>query len=481
MVLSSSPPAWAPLHGSGCGKAEHFTACNATTVRHAADRFLASQSPPMKWADVQYVSMSCNAMHLPLKFMAEYHATLPAALTFTPEHHRLHAAYAFYTSPFASPLVVSVDGSGTFQDSFLVYTGSWTTGLRQIHVCPNCWVGLLHFASRIPGTRLTEAFAQAAPDRDYVQLLLKAVRATTSYGSPLLRDLFRTHPPDTANRRCAVQQALQWTVFNELQPLVRAQRGSIDGIVLAGGLAQNQVLAAYLSRSFSLRVWTPALSNDGSLGFGAVWLTHPPAARAVVQFAGPPLPASPPRCLQGVLDGNCTGFAAATLQQLLQARAVVQVVAGRDPIGGFLGETKPIHVPGHRSLVSCYPLDAVVPQVMVSTAHLRETFVAPLPLEAPSHSLYLEMQAPVRQRLGLTQRHALVAAVVPGQDAVVDDLLRGAGRCPSPMLFTAAIEQPLDRQHEFISNSTGWGRLLLMLPRTSGGESGSALWMAPTN
>ena len=465
MVLSSSQT-WTTLHGSGCEKHDRSSACNATTVRHAADLFLASQSSPVKWGDIQYITITCNNLKLPMKFMAAYHAALPAALTFTPEHHLLHAAYAFYTSPFTSPLVVSIDGSGTFGDSFVVYTGSWKTGLQQIHECSNCRLGLLHYTSKIPGTRLTEAFAQAAPDHHYYQQLLKAIKVTTGWGGKAgepLQKLIKKHPSGSASRQSAVQQALHWTVWNELKPLAHARRGTIDGLVLAGGVAQNQVLATYLSTSLSLKVWTPAHSGDGTLGFGALWLTNPPASRAVVQFAGPGLPAIPPKCLQGILDGNCTGFAVATLQELLQARAVVQVVAGRDHIGGSLGSTKPIHVPGHRSLVSCYPLNVPMQQVMVSTEHLRKMFVSDLLLEAPSHSLYLEMQVPIRQQLGLTLRHACVAAVVPGQDTIVDDLLRGTGRCPFPMLFTAAIETPLAQQREFNkSSSTGWGRLLLM-------------------
>ena len=51
------------------------------------------------------------------------------------DHHRAHAAYAFYDSPFTEALVLTMDGIGN-DGSFLIWRGSRAAGLTRLKSVP---------------------------------------------------------------------------------------------------------------------------------------------------------------------------------------------------------------------------------------------------------------------------------------------------------------------------------------------------------
>ena len=458
MVLhdrASDSYSYTALRGPGCGVSIGWEGeyCNASVARRTAELLMSTHRPPRRWIDVEHVAATALRDPRPVPSPAALlRAPVPLPVRRTEQHHKLHAQYAFYTGPFRAALVIAADGLGHNGETFVVYNASYSHGIRRVVRCQNCMVGYLHFSCRVSGPQLVHARLSCEPDAQYLGRLHAAVRTTKKWGGGSAIDrLCHSHRPRSPPERSAMQQVILDTVLQQLQRLRHIWR-SLDGIVLAGGVAYNLGLSAFISHALHVKVWTPPQPGDSTLGFGAIWAAQPPRSRAVVHLSGPPLPPQPPPWARG-----CRPFDPRHLAPLLRVGHSVQVMAGRQPIGLAQATGSEAPIPGHRTVVGCLPPPEVpVPHVLIATQNLRRAFDTPVPLEALSHTLLLRLHRPVRARLRVNRSHALVAAVPAGLDPSVDWLLEAAAAaCAFPLLFCREVP-PAASFSSFTAAASKW-------------------------
>ena len=420
----------APLRPSARPPSElvGFGVLNATVFE-----LLAFCRPSCNWGCIDLVLVVTS--NFSRKMLRPYALGLPPPLLIATLHHREHAAYAFYTSPFTRAVVVSMDGQGTYQQSFVVWLACREHGLRRLPCDTTLRLGSLYGSSGRNPNDMAIAAATQAPDEAYaaeVRQLLSRKWNQNAAAMATWSKWFRQRPPNSGGRMAALYRVVEEAIIAELLRS-HATWGAVDGLALGGGLAANIGHGVALSQRFNLSVWRPGQPSDATLGFGALWTHAPPSERPVVHFAGRPVPIA--RGIPGARD--CEPFTPRRLRQLLSLGAVVGVWQGRAPL-------EPADTPGHQTAVSCAnvrPTRSGVPTVLVNAVAVPEMFVAPARLTSPSHAFLLRAQAHVAQPLNISW--AQVAAVEEQQDRTVDHLLEGAKGCRVPLLFCTAL-QPRD-------------------------------------
>ena len=397
-------------------------------------RIFAAALPLCNWSCVDLVLIVTSSTFSP-KTVQPYALAIPPPILLSTLHHREHAAYAFYTSPFARAVVLTIDGQGTYQASFVLWSASREHGLRRLPCDMALRLGALYGCSQRPPNDMAIAAATHAPDQPYYKALAGLLARRWNQNSQAMiqwHKWFQRHPADSSGKLAALYTIIEETIVAHLRRS-HADWGGVDGIALGGGVAANIGHGVGLSRHFRLPVWRPAQPNDATLGFGAIWTNAPPAERPAVQFAGPPLPPDPGPAAAAA----CEAFSAARLRALLSLGAVVGVWQGRAPL-------EDAGTPGHRTAVGCAPgpRPPPVPKVLVPAPAVQDIFVAPAALASPSHAFLLQARPHIARRLNISW--AQVAPVEARADAVVDVLLEGARGCPAaPLLFCAPL-QPHD-------------------------------------
>jgi carbamoyltransferase len=209
------------------------------------------------------------------------------------EHHRSHAASAFFTSPFERAAVVTLDGVGEYETAAIYLgEGNRLTKLRSIHF-PHS-LGLFYSVfTQYLGFEVNEGeykvmgLASYGKPR-YLDKLLGPILKIAEDGSFTLNQRFfdfcSTHrhyapgliehlgiPPRFAGEEmceqhqdlaASVQLALEMAVANIVAPLVREY--GIKDFCFAGGVALNCTANAALIRGLGIRSHIhPAAGDDG--------------------------------------------------------------------------------------------------------------------------------------------------------------------------------------------------------------------------
>ena len=440
------------LHLPHCPMKSTSEPCSTADVMSGVQELFAASRPPLKWTDVRAVVLSVNAQLRHAK-LRRHLTQLPTNALVSTDHHRHHANYAFYTGPFASAAVVTMDDAGADGRHFALWRAA--RGARRVELlwsCETCWFGSMYYRLiadwGVSPERVSRASLARAPDAAYLRLVSEFLR---TFGPKFLieigriGDFYKRHPPDADDRLSAIQTAIEQFVVSELQGHRGAFAG-VDGVAFAGGVAANTRLPHAVGEAFRLPVWVPALPGDGSLGFGALWALRAPERRPVVQFS------SQRRLGVARARLDCRPYSAARVQQLLQGREEVAVVGPGDAIDGYLWQRPAaprafIGTPGRRTIVSCRPIvwdgnGTVAPddqQVLMESPRAAEVFETSVPLYSPTHAFRLPVRPQFRTLLNGTS--AVVAAVERGQDTVVDRLLEAARNCEAPLLFCRALRE----------------------------------------
>ena len=285
-------------------------------------------------------------------------------------HHAGHATYALYDSPFTTPLVVTMDGGDEARlNYFNMYLGDKRKPLykpsRRVHrhikldsaltlllrVAWNFGVGFENIGRRLEEVAslcsgLNAAFSCLAatlmdystlgrPQPELMQFLRHLLQSSGSRQISFLmkmRERFAIQNSTTALQRdfaASAQRVLEESVLMHLQELVL--RHTVDGVVLAGGVASNTLLVTAIQRRTRLPIHVPVQPTDAALGVGFVYSVLTPSVPPQVTALGPPLPdgADLPSLAKAHGGVACSPRDVAAL---LARGFVVAVVRGRQPI-----------------------------------------------------------------------------------------------------------------------------------------------------
>ena len=217
----------------------------------------------------------------------------------TSEHHRSHAASAFFTSPFERAMVVTLDGVGEYETASVhLGEGNRLTKLRSIHF-PHS-LGLFYSVfTQYLGFEVNEGeykvmgLAPYGKPRFLDRLLGPILRLDAASGAFALNERFfdfcsidRHYAPGLVEHiglaprksggpmderyydlAASVQQALELAMANLLKPLILEY--GIKDFCFAGGVALNCTANARMIRDFGIRSHIHPAAGDAGGALGA--------------------------------------------------------------------------------------------------------------------------------------------------------------------------------------------------------------------
>lgn len=214
------------------------------------------------------------------------------------EHHRSHAASAFYTSPFERAVVLTIDGVGEYETTAVhLGEGNRLTKIRSVHFPDS--LGLLYsIFTQYLGFEVNEGeykvmgLAPYGEPRFLNKILGPILRLSADGSFSLSRDYFDFHsrqlpwrpalmrhlgiPPrgrdDPITQvhfdlAASVQRVLETAISNMLPPLIE-EFGTRD-FCFAGGVALNCTANAELIRRFGIRSHIQPAAGDAGGAVGA--------------------------------------------------------------------------------------------------------------------------------------------------------------------------------------------------------------------
>jgi carbamoyltransferase len=287
------------------------------------------------------------------------------------EHHRAHAASAFFTSPFARAAILTVDGVGE-ETATALWTGDgdrlalvdrmlYPHSLGLLYAALTAWLGFevnegeykVMGLAAFGAPRFRDEFARLVRvgadggvtlDLDYFAF---TTGTEVGFGPRLEAHLGPRRDPDRPwdldtpeDRRFAdVAATLQAVTEEALVALAREarRRTGADALCLAGGVALNAVANARVLREAGFaRVFVPPAAGDagGALGaaiLGAIELGDPRPAPLATAALGASIREGEAASLAAALGLSCETVAdpASALADLLARGKIVAVARGR--------------------------------------------------------------------------------------------------------------------------------------------------------
>jgi carbamoyltransferase len=307
---------------------------------------------------------------MPLKALLRNHFGYHGEVEFS-QHHRSHAASAFFTSPFERALVVTLDGVGEYETA-AVYLGEGNRlrKLRAIHFPHSLGLFYSVFTQYLgfevnDGEYKVMGLAPYGTPR-HLDKLLGPILKLSGDGSFALNERFfdfcsherhyapcliehlgiaprRPSDPVTEQHHdlaASVQQALELAITNMLRALIR-EHGIAD-FCFAGGVALNCTANARMIRELGIRSYIQPAAGDAGGALGAALQSimrsresEPTARYAMPAYLGT---SHPDAVIRATLDINKIPYRqsneiAEDLAERLAAGQVVAVLHGRDEWG----------------------------------------------------------------------------------------------------------------------------------------------------
>jgi len=227
------------------------------------------------------------------------------------QHHRAHAAVAFYQSPFPQALVISYDGGGE-DGYFRSFLADYQSGITYLDEGLRLNLGSAYAVLAEPILEIKRSTISLFPNAGKMMGL-------AGYGSPVkkwlpaIRDFYRDVKKSAlripelpllgvrlgvdlsgktlsgqlaADYAATCQQAFEDVLFAAIWPIMRANPLPV---CLTGGCALNVIFNEKLSRRADVPVFVPPNPNDCGLALGSMLLHVPPARTINVTYAGLPL------------------------------------------------------------------------------------------------------------------------------------------------------------------------------------------------
>jgi carbamoyltransferase len=287
------------------------------------------------------------------------------------QHHRSHAASAFFTSPFERAVIVTVDGVGEYETATVFFgEGNRLTKIRSIHFPHSLGLFYSIFTNYL-GFEVNEGEYKVMGLAPYgrprfVDKLVGPVLRLRDDGSftinkrffdfcsrdrhyaPVLTDHIGIKPRAAheavteahQDLAASVQQSLEMALINLLSPLVR-QYGTRD-FCFAGGVALNCTANSRVVRELGIRSWIHPAAGDAGGAMGAA-LQSAMRGREEAQtrrypftpYLGlhyPQAVAKASLSVSGTRFRQCATIAADIAERLSEGK-VVAIVHGRDEWG----------------------------------------------------------------------------------------------------------------------------------------------------
>jgi carbamoyltransferase len=287
------------------------------------------------------------------------------------QHHRSHAASAFFTSPFERAVVVTLDGVGEYETT-TVYLGEGNrlTKIRSIHFPHSLGLfysvftdylgfevnegeykvmglapyGSPRFVDRLVGPVLRlrddgsfminqRFFNFCSRERHYARALIDHIGIEPRIPNEAVTDAHK----DLA---ASVQQSLEMALINLISPLIR-QYGTRD-FCFAGGVALNCTANSRVVRDLGIRSWIQPAAGDAGGAMGAALQSvmrareeAPTRRYALTPYLGldyPQAVAKASLSANGTSFRQCATIAEDIAERLSQGK-VVAIVHGRDEWG----------------------------------------------------------------------------------------------------------------------------------------------------
>jgi carbamoyltransferase len=294
------------------------------------------------------------------------------------EHHRAHAASAFYVSPFEDAAVLTVDGFGDFASTMLaVGRGTKLEVLDRVlfphslgifYTAVTQWLGFPHYGDEGKVMGLAPYGEPVYADRmrelvhvdnglfklglDYFTHHTRGVEMTWADGSPVIGRIFSSAMEDllgparqpgepTVEHHENVARSLQEVLEETYLHLVNTlwERTQIPRIALAGGVALNAVAnGRILPETPFTDVYVQPAAGDSGTAVGAafdVWYRHLESARGFEMLSADWGPEYSDEACAGALAA--AGLAATRLDDDELFPFVAGKIADGEVVGWFQG------------------------------------------------------------------------------------------------------------------------------------------------
>lgn len=215
------------------------------------------------------------------------------------QHHRSHAASAFYPSPFENAAVLCIDGVGEWHTTTiwrgagesleLVNSVSYPHSLGLLYSAFTAFcgfkvdsgeyklMGLAPYGVPIYADLILENLVDLKEDGSFSLNLskfefLKGERMVGPAFDEIFRGPARSPEADLTQRECDIAASIQWVTDKAVMGLAKAAQNmtGLENLCLAGGVALNCVSNGHLARSglFS-RIWVQPAAGDAGCALGA--------------------------------------------------------------------------------------------------------------------------------------------------------------------------------------------------------------------
>lgn len=251
-------------------------------------------------ARIKREDIGCVAVARPFAMGAESLAQLelrahfPDADIVVVQHHRAHAASAYYASGFDSAAVLSIDRAGDFRSAVLFRgEGNQLTTVRELYFPDslgdvfNRVTALLGFRARADEHKVQWLSAQGAPV--YAEVFRRILHAGDSawprldrtffdadgltrgaFSSRFFEELNLSAGELSLKQRADIAASLQSAVADA----VIAMLGEAENVCVAGGLATNALLVRALENRFARAFVQPVAGNAGTALGAALHAWH---------------------------------------------------------------------------------------------------------------------------------------------------------------------------------------------------------------
>ncbi|WP_146218067.1 MULTISPECIES: carbamoyltransferase C-terminal domain-containing protein [unclassified Caulobacter] len=310
------------------------------------------------------------------------------------DHHKAHAAAAFYESPFDRSLIVSYDGGGN-DGTFRIFLASRETGIAAIDDGHRLNLGIPYRAIAHPIVEIRKpddgkersnagklmglaAFGQVRPEwvepvRDFFMTCSGKDTFSGMYlwvvgqlgmlgqriGLPLSRNALSG--ADAFDLAATAQHVFERIFLDTVLPI--AARYKLP-ICISGGCALNVMVNQQLADLIEWPVFVPPNPNDCGLAQGALLLRSRPVEPVTVTYTGPAIQ-DPEALPAAVARLGAVKTGTKEIAELLHAGNVIAVMRGRSEHGP--------RALGHRSILA----DPSVPGMkdrLNNHVKFRETF-----------------------------------------------------------------------------------------------------------
>eukprot|EP01010_Urceolus_cornutus_P001360 NODE_189_length_2071_cov_311.611771_g149_i0.p1 GENE.NODE_189_length_2071_cov_311.611771_g149_i0~~NODE_189_length_2071_cov_311.611771_g149_i0.p1 ORF type:complete len:562 (+),score=109.73 NODE_189_length_2071_cov_311.611771_g149_i0:320-2005(+) len=321
----------------------------------AADSFLrrAAGKPPLQQLDL--IVANNVEPSIPHYAFKELHAQEYLSIT----HHQGHAAVGFYTSPFETALILTMDGGGDDGCFNMFLADRSKREVRRLYRFPECigwswftvWLLLLQRkwrhrtdVSERPWKNLMTYAALGTPRdnlKKAIRPLMKARKRSqngpTRTGTARILESFlgRLAPNVSVIRDFAASaQAVLEDIVLERVDLASRHLRNVDGIVLSGGCALNSVVNDRLRERHQIPIYVPPQPGDAGIALGAVFSNTSSACAPLLTdpFLGFPLD-DLSELPQLANSHNAVEARPAAVADLLAREKLVGIVQGRQPLG----------------------------------------------------------------------------------------------------------------------------------------------------